>query len=213
MNFRPVNSQNSHGQTLGQLNDMLRQLNKEQQVKVFKGPGGNNALITGKLPNDLGYGFQFNDSSDTPLIVAYIDPVTGGPVMKISPAGVDATTATDDQLLFNSSRKVFKIIDEVNLSVPVTNSPGTYGSYTDFEAHGLGFAPAYLAFVDFGSGRTICPAVEYSAFGVPPSQVLEPTIVRHVTVDSTNVTAIVETTANVGFTYDFTVYLLQETAG
>lgn len=49
MAFKPLHTTNSTSQNYGQVNDMVRQLNKEQQVKTFKQPGGN-AVIQGKLP-------------------------------------------------------------------------------------------------------------------------------------------------------------------
>lgn len=69
MSFRPLNTQNSQGQNYGQINDMVRQLNKEQKVKVFKGDGENQVLI-GKLPNDEGYGLYLTDGTVTTIITA-----------------------------------------------------------------------------------------------------------------------------------------------
>lgn len=53
--LQPVIPSNSYGQNLGQMNNMIRQLNKEQIVKTFKQPGGN-AIIQGKLPYSTPYG-------------------------------------------------------------------------------------------------------------------------------------------------------------
>jgi hypothetical protein len=73
MNFRPLNTQNSYGQNWGQVNDMVRQLNKEQTVKTFKQPGGN-AIIQGKLPYNGGYGTLYYDTDNIPGIVIGILP-------------------------------------------------------------------------------------------------------------------------------------------
>lgn len=73
MSFRPLNSSNSTGQNYGQLNDMIRQINKEQTTKTFKQPGGN-AIINGKLPYDGGYGSLYYDSNGVPSIVVGILP-------------------------------------------------------------------------------------------------------------------------------------------
>ena len=52
---------------------MIRTLNKEQTVKVFKQATGN-AIINGKLPYDGGYGALYYDASGIPSIVIGILP-------------------------------------------------------------------------------------------------------------------------------------------
>lgn len=73
MPLRPVTSQNSYGQNWNEVNNMIRQLNKEQTTKVFKQAGGN-AIISGKLPYDGGYGSLYYDSSNIPRIIIGIQP-------------------------------------------------------------------------------------------------------------------------------------------
>lgn len=73
MAFRPLNSGNSYGQNLGQINDMVRQINKEQTTKTFKQARGN-AIVTGKLPYDGGYGSLYYDASNVPRIIIGIAP-------------------------------------------------------------------------------------------------------------------------------------------
>lgn len=73
MAFRPLSTQNSYKQNFGQINDMVRQLNKEQTVKTFKQPSGN-AIINGKLPYDGGYGSLYYDTNGVPSIIIGIDP-------------------------------------------------------------------------------------------------------------------------------------------
>lgn len=73
MAFKPLASRNSLTQNFGQINDMVRQLNKEQQVKTFKQASGN-AIITGKLPYDGGYGTLYYDVNGIPSIVVGILP-------------------------------------------------------------------------------------------------------------------------------------------
>lgn len=62
MTFRPLISTNSTPQNYGQINDMVRSLNKEQQVKVFKGSTGKPAVIIGKY-NDDEYGISFYNNN------------------------------------------------------------------------------------------------------------------------------------------------------
>ena len=90
MSLRPVIPSNSYGQNLGQINDMVRQLNKEQTTKVFRQAGGN-AIITGKLPYDGGYGTMYYDSDGIPTIVIGILP-DGTTGMVVAKEGVDVTT-------------------------------------------------------------------------------------------------------------------------
>lgn len=48
---------------------MVRQLNKEQQVKTFKGPNNVDAVRIGKLGDGV-YGIQFSDGVVTTTITA-----------------------------------------------------------------------------------------------------------------------------------------------
>lgn len=68
MSFKPLSSSNSLKQNLGQITDMVRQLNKEQTTKTFKQPGGN-AIINGKLPYTGGYGSLYYDTDNIARIV------------------------------------------------------------------------------------------------------------------------------------------------
>lgn len=73
MAFPPVSSQNSQASNWNQLNDMIRQLNKEQTTKVFKQPGGN-VIIEGKLPYEGGYGSLYYDTNGIPRVLIGIAP-------------------------------------------------------------------------------------------------------------------------------------------
>ncbi len=68
MAFRPLTAQNSYGQNIGQINDVTRQLNKEQVTKVYKGPNNTNAITIGKYGE--GYGFlQANTSGEKHILL------------------------------------------------------------------------------------------------------------------------------------------------
>lgn len=71
--FRPVTSKNSYSQNWNEMNNMIRQLNKEQTTKAFLQPGGN-AIITGKLPYEGGYGTLYYDTDNVPSIVIGVLP-------------------------------------------------------------------------------------------------------------------------------------------
>ena len=60
--------------------------------------------------------------------------------LKIAPAGVEVTTASEDQLSFISSRQILKVA-----GVGVANGPVNIN-------HGFGYAPAFLTFQNYTSG-------------------------------------------------------------
>lgn len=90
MSLKPLSTQNSQGQNYGQVNDMIRQLNREQTTKVFKQANGN-AIITGKLPYDGGYGSLYYDTNGVPSIVIGILP-DGTTGMVVAKEGIDVLT-------------------------------------------------------------------------------------------------------------------------
>jgi hypothetical protein len=91
MTFRPVVSSNSYKQNLGQMNDMVRSLNKEQQVKAFNGANGDTALQIGKY--DTGkYGLVGYDTSGYRRILIGQAPDDGRPGIWVSKSGIDVIT-------------------------------------------------------------------------------------------------------------------------
>jgi hypothetical protein len=71
--FQPLNTNNSDATNYNQVNNALRQLDKEQVTKTFKQPGGN-AVINGRLPYSGGYGSLYYDSTNVPRIIVGIAP-------------------------------------------------------------------------------------------------------------------------------------------
>lgn len=217
--FLPTSSSNSQSTNWNQVNNMIRELNKEQQTKVFKGPNNINALISGRLPNDLGYGIQFSDSNNIPRIIAYIDS-NNQPIFKISESGIDVTSAANDELIFNSQQNVFKIVGTGTGTFPSASaSTGAGGGWqadqqTTEITHNLGFVPIVIAHINFGGGWSLTP---FSFFNVNASGIdLEQYYVYATSTSffaATNV-AINRTgagSATIGG-QNFTYYLLQETA-
>lgn len=88
--FRPLLSQNSQKQNWNEVNNMIRQVNKEQTVKTFKQPSGN-AIINGRLPYAGGYGSIYYDTDGVPRIVIGILP-DGSIGMVVSKEGIDVLT-------------------------------------------------------------------------------------------------------------------------
>lgn len=84
--------------------------------------------------------------------------------LKVAKAGIEVSSATNDQLVFNSGQNVFKIVKTGTLSVPggsFSTGSNQYSSLTPAGAnvaHGLGFIPAFLAFDDSGGASyTLLP--------------------------------------------------------
>ena len=73
MTLRPLSTQNSTSTNYGQINDMIRRLDKEQTIKAFKQSGGN-AIVEGKLPYDGGYGTLYYDTNNIPRIIVGVAP-------------------------------------------------------------------------------------------------------------------------------------------
>jgi len=89
MSLRPLNTSNSTNQNYGQINDMVRSLNKEQVTKTFRQPGGN-AIVNGKLPYSGGYGSLYYSTDNIPGILIGIAP-DGILDIAIAKDGIDIT--------------------------------------------------------------------------------------------------------------------------
>lgn len=135
------------------------------------------------------------------------------PVVRISKAGFDAETTTDDNLIFNSAQNVFKIISTGTVTVATSGT----GSFSTSVPHSLGFTPAVIAFVTYPSDP---PS---SRISVPFSLIFSPSgadtaikIAAHAYVYTTS-TSIDFNVSQIGSVFSngnwrFTYYLLQETA-
>ena len=93
----------------------------------------------------------------------------GQVAVKIAKPGFDADTATDEQLIFNSSQNVFKIVKSgtatipaISLTTPANQYNGTQQSAT--VAHGLGYAPLVTAYYAISGGYAPFPDNQYSGY-------------------------------------------------
>lgn len=139
-------------------------------------------------------------------------------VVKVAKDTYDVLTATNDQLIFNSAQNVFKIVDDIYITISINHTSGdSASSYAaSSQAHGLGYKPAHEAYVDV-------PALGDIPAGYLPNPAVVPMIVGGdlllgfvaiVSTDETNVNMIVQLEPSLGTgTYLFTahVYLKQET--
>lgn len=89
--FRPLNTSNSTKTNYSQVNDMVRQLNKEQVTKTFKQAGGKNAIINGQLPNGK-YGQLLYDDTGKARILIGQHPLDGRMGVWVSKPGFDVLT-------------------------------------------------------------------------------------------------------------------------
>lgn len=117
--FTPVTSSMTAPAIVNQINQNFSKLDAESVTKTFSGPQGRSSLIQGRLPDDLGYGQILYDRSGKAVIYMAVDK-NGKPILKVAKDNQDATVATDDQLIFNSSQNTFKIAtsDTVILTRP-----------------------------------------------------------------------------------------------
>lgn len=92
MTFRPLGASNSYSQNLGQINDMTRSLNKEQQVKTFNGSNGESAVLIGKYSTSK-YGMVCSDTLGFRRILIGQAPNDGRPGIWVSKSGIDVITA------------------------------------------------------------------------------------------------------------------------
>lgn len=76
--------------------------------------------------------------------------------LKVSQSGVNVTTATNNQLIFNSSQDIFKIA----LSGTATIGAVIAGSVaTATVNHNLGFVPAIIGYIQLGGATVILPFI------------------------------------------------------
>lgn len=220
--YTPIQAGTSMEQIISILNRNFGELDNETLTKIYNSLAGTPALIEGILPNDLGSGTMLKDTTGTPRIVMYIDS-SNNPVFKISPAGVDVTTATNAQLSFNSSQNVFKIVSSGTLTIdPVTTAAPGAGNFVNFSqssaavSHSLGYTPAVLAFEFDQANASYIPLPSNISGGTGTTCVWTQTSVY---VTSTTILATVKgtvtgPTGGLGsvFTKTIKYYLLQESA-
>jgi hypothetical protein len=184
---------------VAQANENFRMIANEDRTKITKDDAGDERLLIG---------FQQDGFSN------------GSVGIKLSQEGVKVTEATDAQLIFSSDFNLFKIIDKITGTCPSVDASAPVGngfastSGSNSEPHGLTYSPAFVAFINTGTGYIQTPFGSTSGgatfLGIGN---------QYVEVDDTNVyfnsKAIIY--GNFGQSYGIgektvTVYILQETA-
>lgn len=213
--FSPISQDTPFESALAAINNNFRELDSEVVTKVFKSAGNINALIEGRLPNNLGYGLLFTRPNNTVAIAIYIDE-NGNPVLKVSKDGEDAVTGNDDELIFNSQQNVYKVLDSDSITNTVVGTLASGATQTESKAHGLTYTPRINGFIN-GTGSTHLTAGEYyqTPHMVPINTgTYEPGLIYRMRVDATNVYADIVNYSSVGIgsigTTIFDYDLLQE---
>jgi hypothetical protein len=140
--------------------------------------------------------------------------------IRISKPGIDVSTATDDQLAFNSSQNVLKVIDVIDTffpAPPIATIPGGGGvaetSATNTIPHSYGFIPVLVAGSFDGSYGPI-PRTLSGTFGTKAIYIV--TITIEATVTDISITSRLTVHGDAGSITSSTgsvkIYVLQETA-
>lgn len=164
------------------------------------------------------------DENNIPSLIIDSDP-TNGFEMKISKPTVDVTAAADDDLIFNSSQNIFKIVGVLNANIFNGNTQNITSNNTQVQTnlvhaipHGLGYIPAFLAYVQL-SGASYC-LMPYTAKDIFGSVINNhATRTYSITADANNIYIILQvtqtSTTSTTITYGgepVKIYLLQESA-
>lgn len=118
---------NDPAQIINAVNQNIAQLQANESTQIFKDDTGTRRVLLGKGANDF-YG------------------------LKVSQSGVDVTTATNSQLVFNSGNNIFKIVSSGTMTLPQASLSQTgtdqwnSGSSSVSVNHGLSYVPTVVAF-------------------------------------------------------------------
>lgn len=140
--------------------------------------------------------------------------------MFVSKPGVDVTSATADQLIFNSNQNIFKIATKIPLTLTYSHTNPNSEFRTTSVAHGLTYLPGFLAFntldpyfAGLTTGVTASKPNPTSIVGAVAGQVIS-VMYMEASIDATNVYLIVQTGGGeptASYTFSSNIYLLQET--
>jgi hypothetical protein len=220
--FTPINPGSDLSAIVNQINQNFAKLDGEAVTKVINGPNSTNRLIQGRLPGDLGYGTILYDALGNVSIYLATD-ADGNPVLKIAKEGKDATTGGNEDLVFNSSQNVLKVVATDTTTIPgFTIAPAVNtGFRTATVTSPVPFAAVLAFMVDVSGNRSPVPGFRvfngFYAYGAGTSNAmpLNQWVTYNSTstgVDFTNNVTVPDT--SVGMTVsavNIKYYLLQET--
>ena len=172
-------------------------------------PNGNDLVSLGRTTS-RSYGLSAYDANNMRLHAGMFP--SGDIKIKLSQLGVDVLTATDDQLVWSSDFKTFKIIDSGTKEI---NKAALSASEVETVSHTLGYAPLVIAFatqIGVAVQNPVPDIAVDSATGLVSKQ-------AGINVTATGINFYVLTPSWAGNTfytdpldYFFRYYILQETA-
>ena len=175
---------------------------KDATVKVNNGTVD---VIKLGLQTDGSYAFQFSDDSVPRLLM-------NSTSMKISQDGVDVTTATNNQLIFNSDQNMFKIALSGTASIVVPAGANQTGTAT--VTHNLGQSPLVFGTVTLTPGLSSeimqFPGAYYVWDGV--SRNVPRLVFEYFATDTNTLTLQIRSDGFASGTFTVKYYILQETA-
>ena len=189
----------------------------ERQINIHA--GGVDRVKYG-FQTDGSLGLSFSDGSNQRMIIG--PDSTDTPVIKISQAGSDASTASDDNLIFNSNYNMFKIIRSgtATLSVPTPFNSGA--TLTVTIPHGQTTVPGFMVWATLPNTGNIPSAFPVSrGFPIPFTSFLTsggaPVLLLYPSIDSSNLyidykNISASNLINLDGTYSFKYFIFQETA-
>lgn len=134
------------------------------------------------------------------------------PVLRIAKTGIDAVTATNDQLIFNSDNNIFKVVTSNTATLSYDGVVTTFLTIP----HGLSTIPIVQAYVQFPNDANFSPmGGQYVPMPVYQLRTGLPAVQCIQSADATNIYFRVhDTAAGIGSpeVYNFRYYILQETA-
>lgn len=181
-----------------------------------------NAYNAGRIDfNNFNTPLIIPDANGIPNVMLGPRQVNNQRGLFIAKPGVNVVTATDDQLIFNSSQNIFKIVTTgtgVTPSSSVGASPGwgVFSLSPITQAHSLSFVPIVMGFVQVGSKYVLMPYTFFSSTGANIGTFETPVVSADATNVYINTDCIINVTSgspsvNIGGR-NVKYYLLQESA-
>lgn len=174
---------------------------------------GNNLVTLGRdiTSGSATTGLMAYDGQNTKRMLAGAFP-DGSVKIKLSQAGYDVATATDDQLIWSSDFNTFKIVTPETVTLTTVATGGTYSTTVP---HTLGDVPAVLAYVELASSPGQFVQLPYTIASVVGTAVTLTGIVQYVITD-TDIQFVISVDNSVAGlvagTWNFKYYLMKETA-
>ena len=175
------------------LNGNFQEIDNKFRTNVIKDKTGTPRVLIGEQADGFGSGDDYG--------------------IKVSQAGSDVTTTTDDNLVMSSAFNMFKIVQSGTTTLTIGNPAPVWTYETVTVNHNLGYKPASLVYAEFpaGLGSTL---IQVPYVGIDGGTGATGISIRP-DVDDNDLTIAVATSgaaAYDGETITFRYYLLRETA-